>query len=110
MQKEGVRPDVVTCCSLISALESGGQWMYAEQLFEQMCHAPSRNGQPALANYLQYKAELLPQQASKLAFAAACSHSHTLHQFVLVVRSQKKGPALWVVHTVPANSSLEIGF
>ena len=84
MQKEGVRPDVVTCCSLISALESGGQWMYAEQLFEQMCHAPNRNGQPALANYLQYKAELLPQQASTLASAAACFQSHTLYQFLLV--------------------------
>ncbi len=30
MQARGVEADVVTCCSLISALERGGQWQLAE--------------------------------------------------------------------------------
>lgn len=28
---------MVTCCSLINALERGGQWQLAEKLFLQMC-------------------------------------------------------------------------
>ena len=32
MQVRGVEADVVTCCSLISALERGGQWQLAGQL------------------------------------------------------------------------------
>ena len=39
MQARGVLTDVVTCCSLINALERGGQWQLAEQLFVQMCAA-----------------------------------------------------------------------
>ena len=39
MQARGVLADVVTCCSLINALERGGQWQLAEQLFVQMCAA-----------------------------------------------------------------------
>ncbi|KAK9831962.1 hypothetical protein WJX81_003568 [Elliptochloris bilobata] len=39
MQARGVEADVVTCCSLISALERGGQWQLAEDLFLQMCQA-----------------------------------------------------------------------
>ena len=37
MKAEHIRADVVTCCSLISALESGGQWHLSLQLFVQMC-------------------------------------------------------------------------
>lgn len=37
MQTRGVEADVVTCCSLISALERGGQWQLAEQVFMQLC-------------------------------------------------------------------------
>ena len=32
MQVRGVEADVVTCCSLISALERGGQWQLAGKL------------------------------------------------------------------------------
>lgn len=39
MQARGILADVVTCCSLINALERGGQWQLAEQLFVQMCAA-----------------------------------------------------------------------
>ena len=39
MQARGVLAEVVTCCSLINALERGGQWQLAEQLFVQMCAA-----------------------------------------------------------------------
>lgn len=39
MQARGILADVVTCCSLINALERGGQWQLAEQLFVQMCTA-----------------------------------------------------------------------
>ena len=39
MQAQGILADVVTCCSLINALERGGQWQLAEQLFVQMCAA-----------------------------------------------------------------------
>ena len=39
MQARGIQADVVTCCSLINALERGGQWQLAEQLFVQMCAA-----------------------------------------------------------------------
>ena len=38
----GVQADVVTCCSLITALERGGQWSASEQLFCQMCRARCR--------------------------------------------------------------------
>lgn len=37
MQASGVEADVVACCSLINALERGGQWQLAEKLFLQMC-------------------------------------------------------------------------
>jgi pentatricopeptide repeat protein len=46
MQEHGVEPDVVTCCSLISALENGGQWRLALHLFIQMCTEPTENGNP----------------------------------------------------------------
>ena len=39
-----MEPDVVTCCSLVSALERGGQWRLAEQLFSQMCAAAAAAG------------------------------------------------------------------
>ena len=45
MQEAGVEPDVVTCCSLISALERGGEWQLAEQLFCQMCAAAAGGGE-----------------------------------------------------------------
>ena len=32
MQARGVQVDVVICCSMISALERGGQWQLAEQV------------------------------------------------------------------------------
>ncbi len=38
MQARGVEADVVTCCSLISALERGGQWQLAE-VMPARCHA-----------------------------------------------------------------------
>ena len=44
MQDAQVEPDVVTCCSLVSALERGGQWRLAEQLFSQMCAAAAAAG------------------------------------------------------------------
>ena len=44
MQDLQVEPDVVTCCSLVSALERGGQWRLAEQLFCQMCSAAAATG------------------------------------------------------------------
>ena len=44
MQEHRVEPDVVTCCSLVSALERGGQWRLAEQLFSQMCAAAAAAG------------------------------------------------------------------
>ena len=37
MQASHVEADVVACCSLINALERGGQWQLAEKLFLQMC-------------------------------------------------------------------------
>lgn len=37
MQASNVEADVVACCSLINALERGGQWQLAEKLFLQMC-------------------------------------------------------------------------
>ena len=37
MRASHIKADVVTCCSLISALESGGQWLLGLQLFIQMC-------------------------------------------------------------------------
>ena len=40
-----MEPDVVTCCSLISALERGGKWLLAEQLFCQMCAAAAGGGE-----------------------------------------------------------------
>ena len=36
MQARGVLSDVVTRCGFINALERGGQWQLAEQLFAQM--------------------------------------------------------------------------
>lgn len=39
-----IRADVVTCCSLISALESGGQWLLGLQLFIQMCAGRKLDG------------------------------------------------------------------
>jgi pentatricopeptide repeat protein len=36
-QAHRIEADVVTCCSLINALERGGQWLLAEKLFLQMC-------------------------------------------------------------------------
>ena len=39
LQAHGIEADVVTCCSLINALERGGQWQLAEKLFLQMCTA-----------------------------------------------------------------------
>lgn len=44
MQARGVDADVVTCCSLISALERGGQWHLAQQLFLDMCRAAASAG------------------------------------------------------------------
>ena len=38
-QAARIQADVVTCCSLINALERGGQWQLAEKLFLQMCTA-----------------------------------------------------------------------
>jgi len=46
MQENGIQPDVVTCCSLISALENGGQWLTALQLFIQMCSGERSDGTP----------------------------------------------------------------
>lgn len=46
MQARGVDADVVTCCSLISALERGGQWHLAQQLFLDMCRAAAAAGSP----------------------------------------------------------------
>ena len=43
MQARGVLADVVTCCSLINALERGGQWQLAEQLF---CRCAQPVGNP----------------------------------------------------------------
>ena len=40
MQARGVEADVVTCCSLISALERGGQWQLAEVRVAQPQPAP----------------------------------------------------------------------
>ena len=36
MELDGVEPDMVTCCSLLKALERGGEWALAEQLFCQV--------------------------------------------------------------------------
>ncbi len=36
MADAGVESDAVTCCSLITALDKGGQWQLAEQVFMQM--------------------------------------------------------------------------
>lgn len=44
MQDCGVEADVVTCCSLISALERGGQWHLAQQLFLDMCRTGAAAG------------------------------------------------------------------
>lgn len=44
MQRCGVDADVVTCCSLISALERGGQWHLAQQLFLDMCRTAAAAG------------------------------------------------------------------
>lgn len=44
MRTNGISADVVTCCSLISALESGGQWLLGLQLFVQMCLGRGENG------------------------------------------------------------------
>ena len=44
MRAAQIDGDVITCCSLISALESGGQWLFALQLFVQMCIGQKRDG------------------------------------------------------------------
>lgn len=49
MQARGVDADVVTCCSLISALERGGQWHLAQQLFLDMCRAAAAAGSPQVS-------------------------------------------------------------
>ena len=40
MEVDGVEPDMVTCCSLLKALERGGEWALAEQLFCQVRWLP----------------------------------------------------------------------
>ena len=47
MQENGIQPDVVTCCSLISALENGGEWLTALQLFIQMCSGKGTDNLPS---------------------------------------------------------------
>ena len=37
METHAVNPDVVTCCSLITAFEIGGRWSLSLQLLLQMC-------------------------------------------------------------------------
>lgn len=37
MEGYAVRPDVVTCCSLVTALEMGGRWDLSLQVLLQMC-------------------------------------------------------------------------
>ena len=44
MRAADIEVDVITCCSLISALESGGQWLPGLQLFLQMCLGQRRDG------------------------------------------------------------------
>ena len=63
MQARGVEADVVTCCSLISALERGGQWQLAEQLFLQMCAASSSSG-PGPLRALAHRVEMQQPQVS----------------------------------------------
>ena len=44
MQAAGVGADVVTCCSLMCALERGSQWRTAQQLFLEMCRVAAAAG------------------------------------------------------------------
>ena len=41
METHAVNPDVVTCCSLITAFEMGGRWNLSLQLLLQMCSQTS---------------------------------------------------------------------
>ena len=44
-QARGIEADVVTCCSLINALERGGQWQLAEKLFQPFVRAQGATSQ-----------------------------------------------------------------
>lgn len=44
MQNSNAEPDVVLCCSLITALESGGQWQLGLDLFIQMSIGMKKDG------------------------------------------------------------------
>ena len=37
MGQHGVSPDVVTCCSLMTAFEMGGMWQLSLEMLIQMC-------------------------------------------------------------------------
>ena len=37
MEVYSVNPDVITCCSLITAFEMGGRWSLSLQMLRQMC-------------------------------------------------------------------------
>ena len=62
MKAARIEGDVITCCSLISALESGGQWLLALQLFVQMCTGQKQGGR----NGCLYKVGLEMQTVSML--------------------------------------------
>lgn len=54
MSNAGVECDAVTCCSLITALDKGGQWQLAEQVCRpEICRAGRTQGatawQPSVA-------------------------------------------------------------
>ena len=74
MQAQGVEADVVTCCSLISALERGGQWQLAEQLFMQMCAASQHGGHPGPLQRLADKLDR--QQPQACAMDSSPQHQH----------------------------------
>ena len=63
MQARGVDADVVTCCSLISALERGGQWHLAQQLFLDMCRAAAAAGSPQVNHFSAVQMFRLPAGA-----------------------------------------------
>ena len=124
MQARGVLADVVTCCSLINALERGGQWQLAEQLFVQMCTASwqAHGVNSPLYRIMEIAAAPCPPQhpesnlteeSSGLSGAQSSSWEHTdsdralvMHESSLVAKSPQRSIALTsAVYTAPMLSS-----
>ncbi len=66
MPGRGVQADVVTCCSLISALESGGQWRLAMHVFIHMCNGPTPTGNPGPLHHTALDLQKVPDPLPSL--------------------------------------------